>query len=47
LGLASVGYNTRGAGLVYGIPFTEYDRVFLGLRYEGTQIDLTAQSPPR
>ena len=47
LGLANVGYNTRGAGLVYGIPFTEYDRVFLGLRYEGTQIDLTATSPPR
>jgi outer membrane protein insertion porin family len=47
LGLASVGYNTRGAGLVYGIPFTEYDRVFLGLRYEGTQIDLTPTSPPR
>jgi outer membrane protein insertion porin family len=47
LGLASVGYATRGAGLVYGLPFTEYDRVFLGLRYEGTTIDLTPVSPPR
>ena len=47
LGLASVGYATRGAGLVYGLPITEYDRVFLGLRYEGTTIDLTSTSPPR
>ena len=47
LGLSSVGYNTRGAGLVYGVPFTEYDRVFFGLRYEGTTIDLTPASPPR
>jgi len=47
LGLSSVGYSTRGAGLVYGIPFTEFDRVFLGLRYEGTEIDLTPFSPPR
>jgi outer membrane protein insertion porin family len=47
LGLASVGFSTRGAGLVYGVPFTEYDRVFLGLRYEGTTIDLTPTSPPR
>lgn len=47
LGLSSVGYSTRGAGLVYGIPFTEFDRVFLGLRYEGTTIALTPYSPPR
>ncbi len=47
LGLSSVGFSTRGAGLVYGIPITEYDRIFLGLRYEGTTIDLTAASPPR
>jgi outer membrane protein insertion porin family len=47
LNLASVGFSTRGAGLVYGIPFTEYDRIFLGLRYEGTTIDLTETSPPR
>lgn len=47
LGLASVGYSTRGAGLIYGLPITEYDRIFLGLRYEGTTIDLTPSSPPR
>ncbi len=47
LGLASVGYSTRGAGLIYGLPITEYDRIFLGLRYEGTTIDLTPTSPPR
>jgi len=47
LGLASVGYSTRGAGLVYGVPFTEFDRVYFGLRWENTSIDLTPYSPPR
>ncbi|MDQ3447342.1 MAG: outer membrane protein assembly factor BamA [Pseudomonadota bacterium] len=47
LGLSSVGYSTRGAGLVFGVPFTEFDRVFFGLRYENTRIDLTPFSPLR
>ncbi len=47
LGLSSVGYSTHGAGVNFGVPFTEYDRVFFGLRWEGTSIDLTAASPPR
>jgi len=47
LGLSSVGYSTRGAGLVFGVPFTEFDRVFFGLRYEYTEIDLTLFSPLR
>jgi len=47
LGLSSVGYSTRGVGLVYGVPFTEYDRVFFGLRWENTRIDLTDFSPVR
>jgi outer membrane protein insertion porin family len=47
LGLSSVGYSTRGAGLVYGVPFTEFDRVFFGLRWENTTIDLTPYSPIR
>lgn len=47
LGLSSVGYSTRGAGVVFGVPFTEYDRVFFGLRYENTKIDLTDFSPLR
>ena len=47
LGLSSVGYSTRGAGVVFGVPFTEFDRVFFGLRYENTEIDLTPFSPLR
>jgi outer membrane protein insertion porin family len=47
LGLSSVGYSTRGAGLVYGVPFTEFDRVYFGLRWENTEIDLTPFSPER
>ena len=47
LGLSSVGYSTRGLGLTYGVPFTEYDRVFFGLRWERTTIDLTPFSPIR
>jgi outer membrane protein insertion porin family len=47
LGLSSVGYSTRGAGLIYGVPFTEFDRVFFGLRWESTTIDLTQFSPQR
>ncbi len=47
LGLSSVGYSTRGLGVVFGVPFTEFDRVFFGLRYEKTEIDLTIFSPLR
>ncbi|MEP6609460.1 MAG: outer membrane protein assembly factor BamA, partial [Burkholderiaceae bacterium] len=47
LGLSSVGYSTRGGGVVYGVPFTEFDRVYFGLRYENTKIDLTPFSPLR
>lgn len=47
LGLSSVGYSTRGAGVVYGVPFTEFDRVYFGLRWENTTIDLTPFSPIR
>jgi outer membrane protein insertion porin family len=47
LGLASVGFSTRGGGVVYGVPFTEFDRVFFGLRFERTKIDLTPFSPQR
>ena len=47
LGLSSVGYSTLGGGVVFGVPFTEFDRVFFGLRYENTEIDLTPFSPFR
>ncbi len=32
---------------MFGVPFTEFDRVFFGLRYEKTEIDLTPFSPFR
>lgn len=47
LNLADVSYSTRGAGLTYGVPFTEFDRVFFGLRWENTRVDLTEFSPER
>lgn len=47
LGLSDVSYSTRGAGLTYGVPFTEFDRVFFGLRWENTKVDLTPFSPQR
>ncbi|MFO0206934.1 MAG: BamA/TamA family outer membrane protein, partial [Betaproteobacteria bacterium] len=47
LGLGSVDLTSRGATVRYGVPFTEFDRVFFGLGYEGTSIGLTAFSPIR
>lgn len=47
LGLADVSFSTRGAGLSFGVPFTEYDRVFFGLRFDANSIDLTPYSPLR
>jgi len=45
LGLGSVDIDQQIAGVRYGVPFTEFDTVFFGLRYEGTDIGLTEQSP--
>jgi len=45
LGLGSVDIDQRIAAVRYGVPFTEFDTVFFGLRYEGTTIGLTDQSP--
>lgn len=36
-----------GAGVTFGVPFTEYDTVFFGLSYEGTDLQLTSTSPLR
>jgi outer membrane protein insertion porin family len=47
LGLGSVDLESRGATVRYGVPFTEFDRVFFGLGYEGTNISLTPFSPIR
>jgi len=35
-----------GAGLNFGVPITEYDRVFLGVSYESNDIDLR-NTPPQ
>jgi outer membrane protein insertion porin family len=45
LGLGSVDLETRGATVRFGVPFTEFDTVFFGLGYEGTDIALTPFSP--
>ncbi len=37
--------KTAGSGVTFGVPFTEYDTVFFGARFEHTRIDLTATSP--
>jgi len=45
LGLGSVDIDQRIAAIRYGVPFTEFDTVFFGLRYEATSIGLTDSSP--
>ena len=45
LGLGSVDIDQRIAAVRYGVPFTEFDTVFFGLRYEATRIGLTEASP--
>jgi outer membrane protein insertion porin family len=46
LGLGSVDVNSQIAAVRWGVPFSEFDTVFFGLRYEATQIGLTPFSPP-
>ena len=46
LGLGTVDFTQRGAAMRFGVPFTEFDTVFFGLGYEGTEIGLTDSSPP-
>ena len=40
-------YETRGAAVSWGIPFTEYDRVFLGAKWENTLVDAGPRAPAR
>lgn len=47
LDVADVEYETRGAGVSWGIPFTETDRVFLGGRIESTKVTTNQNSPDR
>jgi len=37
--------TAMGAGLTFGVPITEYDRIFLGVNYESNDIDLR-NTPP-
>ena len=45
ISLGDFSLKTAGAGLTFGVPFTEYDTVFFGARFEHTRIDLTGTSP--
>ena len=47
LEVADVKYDTRGFGVSWGIPFTELDRVFLGGRFEMTDVKSNVNSPWR
>lgn len=40
-------YETRGAAVSWGIPFTEYDRVFLGAKIENTAVEAGEKAPLR
>jgi len=46
LGLGSVDLDQQIAAMRFGVPYSEFDTVFFGLRYEATQIGLTPFSPP-
>jgi len=45
IGLGGVDLQSRGATVRFGVPFTEFDTVFFGLGYEGTDVSLTPFSP--
>lgn len=45
LDVSNVAYETIGAGMSFGIPVTENDRVFLGMRLEQTKVDLRGSNP--
>lgn len=40
-------YETRGAAVSWGIPFTEFDRVYLGAKIENTLVDAGDRAPRR
>ncbi len=45
LDVSNVAYETIGAGMSFGIPVTELDRIFLGARFEMTKVDLRGSNP--
>ncbi|MEI7445805.1 MAG: outer membrane protein assembly factor BamA [Burkholderiales bacterium] len=47
LGLGDYRVETQGLGLRFGIPYTEVDRLSLGLTYERNKIDLGTNPPDR
>lgn len=47
LGIGSYRTDTRGAGMRFGYPITEFDRVNFGLAYEITRVDTFEDSPQR
>lgn len=53
LDISNVAYETYGAGVTYGIPITENDQIFLGPKFEMTEVKTRGvyggadSSPPR
>ena len=45
ISLGNYTLKSAGTGLSFGVPFTEYDTVFFGARFEHTRIELTDTSP--
>jgi len=43
--LGDFSLRTAGAGLSFGVPFTEYDTVFFGLRFEHSHLETFIDSP--
>ncbi len=43
--LGDYSIRTAGTGLTFGVPFTEYDTVFFGARYENTRLEVFTDSP--
>lgn len=39
--------DSKGIGIRFGIPFTEFDKIFFGTKYEATEIILGASPPSR
>jgi outer membrane protein insertion porin family len=39
--------DSKGIGVRFGIPYTEFDRIYFGAKYEATDIDLGLSPPSR
>ena len=39
--------DSKGLGVRFGIPYTEFDRIYFGAKFEATDIDLGLNSPRR